>query len=395
MSDTFSAYQVPTGRARRGSALVITLWITAAIAALTLLFARSARVETLASANQAAAMQADAVAKGAVQYLMSYLDGRNGSAPAEGEIPCEAVALGGGYFWILRRPASDETGYTFGVTDESAKLNVNAAWLTPELLLGLPGMTPEAAASIVAWRNAPGDAPPEGAQSDYYLSLPDPYYCKNAPFETVEELLLVKGVTPELLFGLDANRNGVIEEEEIDPDIVTGDEASEAGIYGLVTCYSAESVTQGGRGRSRTTRTVRGALNVNTAPREALLCLPGLDESDVDALIAYRAGAGVSLADVGWVARAITSEKADPLTSANIITTRSFQYSADILAVTGDGRAFRRYRVVLDTLNSSPPKVLYWKDITSLGWPISAETRTALRSGGAVASETSTGNGGV
>lgn len=40
-----------------------------------------------------------------------------------------------------------------------------------------------------------------GAESDYYQSLEQPYSCKNAPFTHINELLLVKGITPELFFG--------------------------------------------------------------------------------------------------------------------------------------------------------------------------------------------------
>ena len=36
------------------------------------------------------------------------------------------------------------------------------------------------------------------AESPYYQSLPNPYLCKNARFDTVEELQLVRGVTPEV-----------------------------------------------------------------------------------------------------------------------------------------------------------------------------------------------------
>ena len=37
-----------------------------------------------------------------------------------------------------------------------------------------------------------------GAESSYYANLPVPYRPRNAPLETIEELLLVKAVTPEL-----------------------------------------------------------------------------------------------------------------------------------------------------------------------------------------------------
>ena len=47
---------------------------------------------------------------------------------------------------------------------------------------------------------------PNGAESDYYGSLSPPYAPRNGPPVTIEELLLVRGVTPQLLFGLDAAR---------------------------------------------------------------------------------------------------------------------------------------------------------------------------------------------
>jgi general secretion pathway protein K len=59
--------------------------------------------------------------------------------------------------------------------------------------------------SLIDWIDAEdGDWEQEfGAESSYYLSLDQPYACKNGPVEFVEELLLVKGFTPELLFGTD------------------------------------------------------------------------------------------------------------------------------------------------------------------------------------------------
>lgn len=42
---------------------------------------------------------------------------------------------------------------------------------------------------------------PEGAENDYYMSLENPFPCKNGPFDSIEELLLVKGMTPEVYYG--------------------------------------------------------------------------------------------------------------------------------------------------------------------------------------------------
>jgi len=42
---------------------------------------------------------------------------------------------------------------------------------------------------------------PGGAENDYYMSLENPYPCKNGPMDSIEELLLIKGITPKVYFG--------------------------------------------------------------------------------------------------------------------------------------------------------------------------------------------------
>jgi hypothetical protein len=83
-----------------------------------------------------------------------------------------------------------------------------------DLLMGLPGMTEPVADAILDWVDE-DDVPREfGAEIDYYSGLSPPYAPKNGPLETVEELLLVRGVTPTLLFGADSNRNGLLDANE-------------------------------------------------------------------------------------------------------------------------------------------------------------------------------------
>ena len=41
-----------------------------------------------------------------------------------------------------------------------------------------------------------------GAETDYYESLDPPYKCKNGPITDVEELVFIKGITPELYYGI-------------------------------------------------------------------------------------------------------------------------------------------------------------------------------------------------
>ncbi len=57
----------------------------------------------------------------------------------------------------------------------------------------------EIADCILDWRNPVSQASTDGAETAYYSGLDPPYLCKNGPFDTLQELLLVKDVTPEIL----------------------------------------------------------------------------------------------------------------------------------------------------------------------------------------------------
>ena len=454
----------PTAPAsRRGSIFITAMWVIVIVGALLVVFARSMRVELIASGNRLSQAKADAIELGAEQYVLSLVDDTDGQAEYILDQTGEAIPVGDGYFWLLR-PASNEQTYEFGITDEAGKVNLSTA-VEPQLMM-LPGMTQEAADSILAWQDPTGKVTGVGAGTNYYNTLPEPYKAKASQLETVEETLLVKGVTPDLLFGVDRNRNGVIDPSE------SGKTSSMANAYGIisnrgifpfVTVYTMEANTdslgqarvnvnssaqavaatggraatpQAGRGggppdnpalrnaltqaglpaarvnavvsRAATAgpfanlfdfakkvelspqelrqvadrltwtdqKMLTGLINVNTAPREVLLTLPGLQEADADALIAQRQRTDTT--SIAWVAEALTTDKAALIGAT--ITNRSYWYSADIVAASGDGRGFKRVRIVVDARNT-PAKIVFRKDLTSFGWPLPVEVRTALRTG--------------
>ena len=82
------------------------------------------------------------------------------------------------------------------------------------LLMALPGMSEDVADAILDFVDADDETREYGAERDYYSQLPTPYAPVNGPLQSIEQLLLVRGVTPQLLFGLDQNRNGVLEPSE-------------------------------------------------------------------------------------------------------------------------------------------------------------------------------------
>lgn len=112
-------------------------------------------------------------------------------------------------------------------SDATAGLTSN---LAADILLALPGMTDEIADAILDFLDADEEPRTYGAEfDDYYRELPTPYKPPNGPINSVEQLLLVRGVTPRLLFGYDLNRNGYLDANEqnmmssgIDPGAAPG-----------------------------------------------------------------------------------------------------------------------------------------------------------------------------
>jgi len=150
------------------------------------------------------------------------------------------------------------TGVRYGLEDESARLNLSALLLLEkyaeqagvenggrEILMALPGMTEDVADAILDWIDSDDETREYGAEVDYYSALDPPYSPKNGPLETVEELLLVRDVTPWLLFGVDANRNAQADATEPDASEVSGVDNSDGsltrGWAAYLTLHSLES----------------------------------------------------------------------------------------------------------------------------------------------------------
>lgn len=140
----------------------------------------------------------------------------------------------------------------FGLTPESAKLDLNHAeeWqielLFTPLLLDLQIDNPqEMIDTILDWRDTDDEMRPNGAESEYYNLLEPAYNAKNGSFDSVEELLLVKGVTAAVLYGEDINRNGILDENEDDgeetfPYYDDADGILDYGIAPFLTVWSRE-----------------------------------------------------------------------------------------------------------------------------------------------------------
>ena len=154
---------------------------------------------------------------------------------------------------------TDNGRFVVSIIDESGKININTLNDTSGIifknLLMNSGVQEEIADTIVDstldWKdNTGGDLHRlHGAGDDYYMSLPNPYKPPHDIFQTLEELLLVKGMTPDILYG----------------------DGKKKGIINFLTVNSASA-----------------AINLNAAAREVLAAIPGIGDDDIEAILSLR-----------------------------------------------------------------------------------------------------------
>ncbi len=94
---------------------------------------------------------------------------------------------------------------SFSIEDERGKLDINKASEEEleDFFQGLLGKTQGTvvADSILDWRDNDDDSRPDGAEKDFYEDLSPPYEPANSRFVLLEQLLLVRGVNPDIYWG--------------------------------------------------------------------------------------------------------------------------------------------------------------------------------------------------
>jgi DNA uptake protein ComE-like DNA-binding protein len=277
-----------------GSALVAVLWCLVLLSLTAFSLLRTTRLEVRVVKNQGDLVQAHYLALAGIEKAKALIWKENQELKATGGTVSRTlwdnpeafrdIPFGRGRFRVMRaaKPEEGARRLVYGISDEESRLDVNLASI--EELKRLPGMTEAVAAAIADWRDRDSQVTPQGAEADYYASLSPPYRIRNGPLETIRELLMVRGVSPELLLGEDWNANGLLDPEEDDgarnPPPDNQDGILDAGWSALLTTGSGvENASV--RGRSRT--------DLKTAGEESLASLEGVSPELAKAIVAYRA----------------------------------------------------------------------------------------------------------
>jgi type II secretory pathway component PulK len=208
-------------------------------------------------------------------------------------------------------------GVRYGIENESAKLNLNTVLLADnsddngarKLLMTLPGMTEPIADAILDWLDDDHETRLLGAEREYYSSLNPPYEPRNGPIGSIEELLLVRDVTPALLFGADLNRNTGIEAGEQPLTVIENVDNSAGylnrGWAAYLTLDSAET-------NLRPDGTPKIDVNMDNLEELHKLLVQALDRDMANFIIAFRQGGPYDGNEPGQEASGITLDFTQP-----------------------------------------------------------------------------------
>jgi len=258
-----------------GFALVITLLVVAIVTAVTLHLNTAVRSHLHGAANLRDSVSLGLAAKSGVNLALAVLfeDGRSTGWDSDQETWADEKGLStalGEFFPSTRcelkiMDLSGRIQINRLVDDEGRFDPMRKAVLSRLLSQEAFGLDPETVDNIVDavkdWLDPDQDITRFGAEDGYYLSLKTPYNCRNGPLAVIEELLLIRGMTRDLVYG--------------DPD--------RPGISRYLTVHGD------------------GRININTADMPVLMALSDdMGRSGAERLVAYRRRGEETLEDPAW-----------------------------------------------------------------------------------------------
>jgi general secretion pathway protein K len=278
----------------RGIALITVLLIVSILIAVAVELNRSSRAEIYAAANISDGIKLTYVAKSGFYAGSALLV----------NFPHDYVSLSdewarAGLLSVKSHSYFPDGFFVVNIEDEAGKIPlhklVNGSAFNSDIreilirLLALPefGLDDRKASDIVDaikdWIDADEEVTsPGGAESSYYASLDPPYTAKNFPLDCIEELLMIKGITKELLAG-------------------TGERP---GLAQYLTIYGD------------------GYININTAPKMVLRALsPNISSDIAGKMDEYRRTGVNNLSNTLWYQKVPGLEAVT--IKASLITTKS------------------------------------------------------------------------
>ena len=316
-----------------GVVLLALLWIFIALSAIVMSFARESRVEVSATLNAQSLEKAYYIARaGLEESIYRLLNQRFSRVPTQLGPLQEPTPLD------LGRVEGEFGGghYLVEIQDESGKVDLNR--VSEEQLRTLvtaTGIPPHDADvitdSIMDWRDEDNAHRMNGAEDEYYQTLDPPYTPKNGAIDATEEILLIRGVTPEYFYGRP--------EKTDDGSIIY-----KYGLSRYLTVYSN-----------------RNQINVNFAPLPVLLSIPGMSPAAAEKIYETRLTSPFqSPADISGIIPGGLGAG----TLQYLSTQQTGMYSLHAVAYAGNSKVRRGIHAVVSLEGNQQNfyRILYWNE---------------------------------
>jgi general secretion pathway protein K len=259
----------------KGVALILVLLMVSVIVVLTLQLNVASRSQVHEAANLGDGIRVLYIAKSGLFAGMGLLSEDRGNADTLNEA------------WARTDTISEQSKDYFDgghlelvIEDETGKVNINklvegngfnnAVKGVLSRLLSQPQFelqdreVEDLLNAIKDWIDADAEVTATGAENAYYQGLGKSYTVRNGPMESIDELLLVRGISRELFYGT----------------------SERPGLARLLTVHG------------------EGSININTAPKEVLRALsPSITEDAVNRMDDYRRNAANNLTEPSWYRR--------------------------------------------------------------------------------------------
>lgn len=383
----------------RGMALIAVLWVVVLLTVIITVIAKASLVDTRVTLVSAEQMRSKWACRAGMEKAIAILSEDDKEFDSYVDL------------WYdnpedFNDIELDQCAFTVEVIDEAGKLNINVA--TDKQLLLLPYMTEEMVDSILDWRDGDDTIRQGGAEGGYYLNLPNGYDVRNGNFKSVRELLRVKDITRELLYG-SADFSGWADHltcysydsgdvegvETVDVNsarqrqLMEGLEISRGHARWIMENRQFNSVgdllsnnspdkpsgnTRGNQPQPLDRQTffeiidkvkvgnqnnVPGKINLNTATRVVLLAIFEDNEELVDEIITYRSSSAEGFTGLSGLGDIASLKNSDVKKYIDMLTVRSnvFTLKSSSLAYATGSRGY--VEVVIDR-GKSPIEIIYW-----------------------------------
>lgn len=270
-----------------GIALIIVMISIFVLAMLAGGFAYSMKVETKLASNSNNEAELEWLGRSGVEYARWILaeQAKCGMEPYDslGQTwaggPGGMCASNGPLSEVQREVTLGSGTFTWKITDLDRKININTAneQLLQQALIHMgadPGDYPPLVGSILDWIDTDDNTHVQGTETEYYQSLNPPYEAKNGPIDDLTEMLMIKGVTPEVFWGTYSTNHppGVVQQRLAQTGPGSMPAAYTSGLADIFTPISS------------------GKVNVNTASLTVLQVLLNGDDISAQNIIKMRSG---------------------------------------------------------------------------------------------------------